>query len=79
MTHPTIQALLSLPPADCPGLALLERLLAEPLNVDQQLALGPEFEEAVGQVEALASSSRKVTGRCLTLKPAPSIKPPTGF
>lgn len=79
MTHPTIQALLSLPPADCPGLALLERLLAEPLNVDRQLALGPEFEEGVAQVEALASRSRKVVQRCLTLRPAPSIKPPMGF
>lgn len=77
--HPVISLLLSLPPADLPGIALLEQMQANPPGVEDLIAQAPEIEAAVAKLEKVSSKTREIVERCSALKPVPSPDLPIGF
>lgn len=63
MTHPTLALILSIQPANAPGLALLDRLLANPPDAAALIGMQVEIERALNDVERLAARSRDLCRR----------------
>jgi len=73
----------TLPPTQLQALTLLDQIVTaeaeEELNATRLMALGPNIEAALHQVERVSNQSRRLLSRCLTLKAVPHPRVPLGF
>lgn len=77
--HQVIKIILDTQPATLDGLLLLAELRAEPPTIEELIALAPDIQEAVRELDRVATETRKLVEQCRTLKPIPSQLIPPGF
>jgi len=75
-----VEKLLAMEAHPVPAFALFERLTGdEGVSNEALIALEPEIEAALIELEDIATNSRKAVGRCSELQPVPDTTVPAGF